>query len=169
MPLQPRSQSTSTQTEVDSVDAVHDELANGLSAGDTVSAPSNPTQKRPSLSSLLKPANEASSAPSSSPSATPSATPSTIPSPTTAPRVAVSQQLNWQQVSERFTQDLRVLFPDLTIDSDLLNLTGDISWQIQAGADLSCNADYLLSDAPEKLNGEQRGQVWKWLSQYLTD
>ena len=121
-----------------------------------------PTKSRPSLASLLQ-SNEKPS----------------VKSTTAASQVLRVQEnqeskstqqeadaFDWHQAAPNVLQDLAVLFSELKVNGDTLQLSQSKSWRAGHNVtDLQFDATTMTTPAVSKLSAQQKAQIWRWLSQ----
>ena len=75
----------------------------------------------------------------------------------------------WSQVSNDFISDLKILFPNLSVQSTQLQLTSNVVWQLQLNCGVSFNNGLLISEPPSKLSISAKKKLWMHLQSLIQD
>ncbi|MBU2881667.1 hypothetical protein KO525_16970 [Psychrosphaera sp. B3R10] len=78
--------------------------------------------------------------------------------------------LPWDKVDKEWLTDLRVLFPNLVVEADKLQLNGQLAWRlISEPNQVSFEFPQLTTSPLESLSAHNKKAIWAFLCDYVQD
>lgn len=72
--------------------------------------------------------------------------------------------LDWSEVSETFLSDIKTLFPKAKIIDQILQLEGELHWQLVEGSEVTLVDQIIQSPWPSDLSVQNKKELWQFLA-----